>query len=78
MSEQPSEYDPMSLHPGVDEIYKSPQMIKHAELMRSISQESNPTHDSKRAIEIINRPDLFGEYDDDSQATDNAPVASEE
>jgi hypothetical protein len=78
MSEQSSEYDPMSLHPGVDEIYTSPRMIEHARLMRSISQASNPKHDSKRTVEIINKPDLFGEYDDNPQTTNNPPVANEE
>lgn len=65
MIEQSSEYDPMSLHPGVDEIYTSPEMVEHARLMRSISQayparRKLPTY--KWRVTSIHCPDLLGSY----------------
>jgi hypothetical protein len=60
MNEQSSNYDPMSMHDSVSEIYTSPEMLEHARLMRSISRAAPQKRYFLRRIEIIHRPDLFG------------------
>lgn len=66
MSEQASEYDPMSLHPSIDEIYTSREMIEHARLMRSINQEVTrirlQKEATKRKVVNLYLPELFGSY----------------
>jgi hypothetical protein len=64
MSEQSSNYDPMSFHTSVDEIYSSPEMVEHARLMRSISQEATRQRLQKEArrqkVVNLHIPELFG------------------
>ncbi len=60
MSEQSSEYNPMSLRSDVDKIYTSPDMVAHARLMRNISRASSGSRYITRRVETIHRPDLFG------------------
>jgi hypothetical protein len=73
MSELSSNYDPMSIHKDVDEIYTSPEMVEHARFMRSISQSAPQKRYINHPMQTINRPDLFGEYGGD---VDKPPVAS--
>lgn len=63
MSEQSSEYDPMSLRSDVDKIYTSPDMVAHARLMRKISRASSRPRYITRSVVTISRPDLFGGSD---------------
>lgn len=67
MSEQRTDYDPMSLQAEVDEIYSSQEIIEHIRAARAISQEATRrrflSNFRMRAVENVYAPELFGEYD---------------
>lgn len=78
MCELSSNYDPIALHAEIEEIYKSPDMVAHARLMRSISQAARQGRYVRRPVETIIRPDLFGEYGGDPGTISRPPISNKE
>lgn len=79
MSEQSSEYNPMSLHGDIEEIYTSQEILEHLRIARIIGQRATHrrfrTQPKIRLMETIHAPDLFGSRGTDFSS--EPPIAPE-
>lgn len=76
MSESQSQYDPMSIHADVDAMYQNQEVEAQLERLRLIMESEERIRRVRRfrfrSVDVVKRPDLFGDY---GPAIQKPPIA---